>query len=242
VLNTLPKDLEAYVALEVVEACVGEYHELPPRHNVTFRAFVDSAGGSGSDSFTLAISHRNGEQVVIDALREWSPPFSPDKVIGDIAALCKSYKISKAVGDKFSGGFAEEAFRRHGLQFEAAKPKADLYRDLLAMLNSGQRRILLPKNQRLVNQLVSLERRVSFGGRTEAIDHPPGGHDDLSNAVAGAAQQAFSCGGYDTSYAWLDGTPGDNPDPHGAKSFERARLTQHIASCAGAPRGWPYFY
>jgi hypothetical protein len=221
-------DLEAYVSLEIVESCVGEFHELPPRRDTTHRCFVDSAGGSGADSFTAAISHRNGEQVVIDALREWQPPFSPDQVIGDIAALCKTCRISKAVGDKFSGGFAEEAFRRHGLQFEAAKPKAELYRDLLAMLNSGQARILLPKNQRLVNQLVSLERRVSFGDRTEAIDRPPGAHDDLTNAVAGAAQLAFSYGGYLTDYSWVDGNPGDNTDPHGIKAAERAQLHAYV--------------
>ena len=41
--------------------------------------------------------------------------------------------------------------------------------------------------KRLVNQLCSLERRTSRGGR-DLIDHPqhPGAHDDLANAVCGA--------------------------------------------------------
>jgi hypothetical protein len=38
---------------------------------------------------------------------------------------------------------------------------------------------------RLTAQLVGLERRVSRGGR-DSIDHLPGGHDDVVNAVAGA--------------------------------------------------------
>jgi hypothetical protein len=38
----------------------------------------------------------------------------------------------------------------------------------------------------MVSQFVGLERRTSRGGR-DSIDHAPGGHDDVANAVAGAA-------------------------------------------------------
>ena len=38
---------------------------------------------------------------------------------------------------------------------------------------------------RLVNQLIGLERRTSRAGK-DSIDHVPGGHDDVANAVAGA--------------------------------------------------------
>ena len=55
---------------------------------------------------------------------------------------------------------------------------------MLPLLNSG--RIVLPKSDRLVNQLTGLERRVSRSGKDQ-IDHGPNGHDDLANAVAGAA-------------------------------------------------------
>jgi hypothetical protein len=37
-----------------------------------------------------------------------------------------------------------------------------------------------------VNQLTGLERRTSRAGK-DSIDHSPGTHDDLANAVAGAA-------------------------------------------------------
>jgi hypothetical protein len=65
----------------------------------------------------------------------------------------------------------------------SAAPKSELYRDLLPVLNSGGASLL--DAPRLVNQLISLERRTARGGRT-SIDHPPGGYDDLANAVAGA--------------------------------------------------------
>jgi hypothetical protein len=53
---------------------------------------------------------------------------------------------------------------------------------MLPLLNSG--RITLPRHDRLVAQIVGLERRVSRAGR-DSIDHAPGGHDDIANAVSG---------------------------------------------------------
>src|SRR4051794_10404161 len=43
-------DIESFVPIEVVEACVGDYHELLPDPKNQYRAFVDPSGGS-SDSF-----------------------------------------------------------------------------------------------------------------------------------------------------------------------------------------------
>ena len=180
-------DIEGFVSLEVVEACVSGYHELGPRSDVTYRGFIDPSGGS-EDSMTLAIAHKTPkpeEMIVIDVIREARPPFSPEAVVDEFAALCKLYRITKITGDHFGGEFVKEPFRRHGLSYEIAKqPKSDLYRDLLPLLNSG--RIMLPKHDRLVSQIVGLERRVSRAGK-DSIDHAPHGHDDLANAVAGVA-------------------------------------------------------
>jgi hypothetical protein len=64
-----------------------------------------------------------------------------------------------------------------------ARVKSDIYRDMLPLLNS--RRVQLLDNRRLISQLHGLERRTARGGR-DSIDHSPGQHDDLANAVAGA--------------------------------------------------------
>jgi hypothetical protein len=42
-------------------------------------------------------------------------------------------------------------------------------------------------------QLVGLERRTARGGK-DSIDHPPGGHDDVANAAAGAIVMALKKG------------------------------------------------
>jgi hypothetical protein len=52
------------------------------------------------------------------------------------------------------------------------------------------RRIDLLDSPKLLAQLVGLERRVGRGGR-DSIDHAPGGHDDVANAVAGALVMAL---------------------------------------------------
>src|SRR5262249_16241652 len=166
-------DIEGFVPIEVVEACTGGYTERAPLSQYKYSAFVDPSGGS-SDSFTLAVSHREGERVIIDAIRDVRPPFSPEAVLHDFSILCKQYRINQIVGDKYAGEFPRELFRRRGIKYIVAdKTKSDLFRDLLPGLNSG--RILLPRNDRLINQLVGLERRTTRAGR-DSIDHAPGGH------------------------------------------------------------------
>ena len=84
----------------------------------------------------------------------------------------------------YAGTWVVEQFARFGIRCEqSAAPKSDLYRDLLPLLNSG--RIELLDHTRLVAQLCQLERRTTRSGK-ESIDHAPGAHDDIANAVAGA--------------------------------------------------------
>ena len=133
-----------------------------PAAGVTYRAFVDPSGGS-EDAMTLAIAHKTtkpDERVIVDAVREVRPPFSPSAVVDDFAVLLKSYRVSKVVGDHYGGEFVKEPFRKHGISYEVCKqPKSDLFRDMLPLLNAGH--ITLPRHDRLIAQIVGLERRVS---------------------------------------------------------------------------------
>ena len=61
------------------------------------------------------------------------------------------------------------------------------YADALPLFNSGRVRLL--DNRRLVSQFAALERKTSAMGR-DVINHPPGGHDDVCNAAAGALVSA----------------------------------------------------
>jgi hypothetical protein len=176
-------DVESFVSRDVVEACiVPGRHELPPVIGAVYYGFCDPSGGS-SDSMTLAIAHREGERVIVDAIREARPPFSPESVVAEFSALLKSYRCTTVTGDRYAGEWPRERFQAHGISYMAASsPKSDLYRDSLSFLNSGRVELLdLPK---LKSQLLGLERRTARGGR-DSIDHGPGQHDDIANAVAG---------------------------------------------------------
>jgi hypothetical protein len=83
--------------------------------------------------------------------------------------------------------------RKHGIELEqTAEPKSPIYSELLPSLNSGKVRLL--DNERLLNQLVGLERKTARGGR-DSIDHSPGGFDDVVNAAAGALVEALGLSG-----------------------------------------------
>ena len=79
---------------------MGDYREMLPAANNFYRAFTDPSGGS-DDSFALAISHKSENRIIIDAIREARPPFSPDAVVDDFAALLKSYRVSRVTGGEF---------------------------------------------------------------------------------------------------------------------------------------------
>ena len=178
-------DLASFVDRAVVDDCViPGRHELPFSSEFRYSAFVDPSGGS-ADSMTLAIGHAEDRTVVVDVIREVKPPFSPESVVTEFAELLKTYRITKVQGDRYGGEWPRERFSVHRIDYDpAAAPRSDLYRNLLPLLNSG--RIELHDSDRLTNQLVMLERRTSRGGK-DSIDHPPGGHDDVANAVAGLA-------------------------------------------------------
>ncbi|MCU7830316.1 MAG: hypothetical protein KZQ85_14735 [Candidatus Thiodiazotropha sp. (ex Myrtea sp. 'scaly one' KF741663)] len=182
-------DLEAFVSREAVEACVepGRY-ELGYISTNNYRGFVDPSGGS-ADSMTLAIGHderRDGQTItIIDAVREVKPPFSPEAAVEDFCDLLKSYRINRVTGDRYAGEWPREQFRKRSIKYDLAdRPRSDLYRDTLPLINSRQ--IELLDHQKLITQICGLERRTARSGK-DSIDHAPGSHDDVANAVAGVA-------------------------------------------------------
>jgi hypothetical protein len=182
-------DIQQFVSREVVEGCVSRHvFERPPIANMQYQAFVDPSGGS-SDSMTLAIAHREPNGIiVIDCLRERRAPFSPDAVVADFADTMRLYRLGAVWGDHYGGVWPAERFSKHGITYyTAGKAKSDLYLHGLPLLMSG--RIDLLDNERLINQLCSLERRTGRSGK-DSIDHRAGAHDDLANACCGVIHQA----------------------------------------------------
>jgi hypothetical protein len=177
-------DVDRFLSREVVDAAVAlDRHELARVEGMRYFGFVDPSGGS-HDAMTLAIAHREPDgRILLDAIRERRPPFSPETVVAEFAALLKSYGLATVTGDRYGGEWPRERFTDHGIQYRASVPsKSEIYLGVLPLLNSGKAELL--DHPRLVAQLTGLERRTARGGR-DSIDHAPGAHDDVANAAAG---------------------------------------------------------
>jgi len=211
-------DLELLLTREAVRACVAHgCRELAPTTRHRYFAFCDPSGGS-ADSFTLAIAHRekvkgvafknlkathdDGWLVVLDAIREVIPPFSPEAVITEFAATIRSYGLRHVTGDRYGGEFPREGFRRHGVTYQVAEQtRSDLYLAMVPAINSGRVRLL--DHGKLENQLIGLERRTTRMGR-DLVDHAPNAHDDIANAAAGALVGALAAASRTVSVFSID--------------------------------------
>jgi len=248
-LSEFRDDLAGFIPREIVKACVGHYLELPPEAGIPYYIFVDAASGTeGGDSYAMAVAHRRDDMVVIDAIREARAPFSPSTVVADVLLpLCKAYNVYRIIGDNYAGNYAKEPVRFAGISYELAKQhKSQLYNDpLLSLLNS--KKIVLPRHERTINQICSLERSVKRSGRDEIL-HPAHGHDDLANAVAGAASIAFdSFNFFDTTWSFVSDADKKDDDPTGSRRWQAMRYLQHVMAPANgggplytAPRQWTW--
>jgi len=107
--------------------------------------------------------------------------------------------------------------------------KSALYENFLPMINTGG--VILLDDMRAVLQIANLERRARFGGREPTIDHPPRGHDDRSNVIAGVAVHAQRGKPMAGSYA---GARDHNP-PKVLIGYEAAKRMAHKAGRTVTP-------
>jgi hypothetical protein len=187
-LGSFRTDIEGFITIESVHSCVvpERYELLPAIGPITYCCFVDASTGAGGDSFAAAIGHLRDDTLVLDAIRNYQPKFSPEAVVAEISQLCEAYNIKKVFSDNYAVGFVTELFNRNGITHETIpENKSQLYIRLLSAINS--RKIELLDDARTIQELVGLERRTGFAGR-DRIDHAPGMHDDSANAVAGLSQ------------------------------------------------------
>lgn len=177
------EDIENFLSLETVMANVVPGRlTLPKAPNVRYFSHVDSSGGR-QDSYVLCITSRINNKIVVDAVHEWRPPFSPEKVTEEVAVILKAYNLRRITSDNYAGEWLPASFKKHEITVEPSKLNAsELYLNFLPLLMN--KNVELPDNPRLINQLVGLERRVRAGGK-DLITHAPGAHDDIANSVAG---------------------------------------------------------
>lgn len=214
-------DLESFVSQQAVDAVVSSgCFEVTPASSFQYVAFCDPAGGSGKDSFTLAIAHSTKDgTAVLDCIREQKPPFSPEKVTEEFSKVFESYNCQKVTGDRYAGEWPREQFRKHGIDYVISeKSKGEIYQAVLPLINSGKVELL--DNPRLITQLCGLERRTRSGGK-DIIDHAPNSHDDLINSAAGVLILAAS--------PQIDFTTIPNGNQYGKRRFSASQEVRDYA-------------
>jgi hypothetical protein len=180
------EDISDFVPRDIVDAATDRgVKERPPMPGVEYFGFADPAGGSGHDSFALAIGHRGPDNmVVLDVLRERQPRFVPKAVVKEYSDLLKRYRVSKIKSDRYASAWASDEWARNSIVCEpSALSKSEIYLAALPVLMSGQARLL--DSERLRDQLTGLERRIYASGR-ETVDDSgaASSHDDLANVAS----------------------------------------------------------
>jgi hypothetical protein len=183
-------DLESLFAREALASVtVRERYELAPMPGLAYIGFLDPSGGSGRDSFTLAIAHRDvSGRAVLDLVREVKPPFSPEAVCLQFAHELKRYSVVATFSDSYAAQWPVEQFAKAGVMVQPSElTRSELYLELVPMVMSGACELL--DDTRLLGQLSALERRTGASGR-DSVDHRRGQHDDRANVCAGALVMA----------------------------------------------------
>jgi hypothetical protein len=192
-LANFRNDISGFISHDAIMRCIVTGRtELAPKPTERYVCFVDAASGtSGGDSFCIGIAHKTSwsDQVILDVLREFKPPYLVDTAIKEAVSLCRQYRIETMVGDHWSGDFIRQRVSAlgGGLRYEVStRTKSVICLEALPLIGAGRGRCELLENRRLISQATDLERRVTRSSGRETVEHPPGGHDDVANAAFGA--------------------------------------------------------
>jgi hypothetical protein len=224
-------DISTYLDDRLIEAAIepGRPLELPPLFGFAmppYAAFVDPSGGVGSDSYTLAITHKEDDVHVVDLVRGTEGVYNPSEVTKSYADLVKQYHLTTVTGDFYAAQWVSSAWQEYGISYVKSElNKSQIYLEVLPLFARGL--VRLPDHARLLRELRLLERSTHRSGK-DSVNHPRNGRDDHANAVCGVLRQLSNPLGFDHSFAWVDGSD----DPVGADAWRAMRLRSYLRNFA----------
>src|SRR4030095_3166031 len=178
---------------------------LPAVAGRVYLGAIDASGG-GSCAFTLDIVSLDlgrKPDIVECQSKGWersrTQPLDLEGGVAEASDIFFAYGITHVLSDRYSAGWARQAFGRHGVVLIDAQDKSTTYGDLDPVLGAGRVAML---DQPVKNrQLGLLERRPRPGGKP-LIGPPRGSFDDYANSFAlacVAAAQNLDLPPYDPS-------------------------------------------
>jgi hypothetical protein len=223
-------DISTFLDDELIDAAVehGRPLELAPRsYPIFYRAFTDVSGGTGRDSYTIAVAHKEGDRYISDLVRGTQGRFDPQQITNGYAKLLKEYRVDTVVGDRYAAEWVAAAWRDTGINYtQSDLSKSEIYLEVLPLFTRGL--VRLPDHSKLLRELRLLERIAHRGGR-ESVDHPRGAHDDFANALCGALRTLANAHGFD-SWDWVDHDDSNPVVPVSETDEQRQRREQSEAN------------
>jgi hypothetical protein len=180
-------DLAAFLDDASIDAAIdrGRSLELPVQKDTAFFSFVDMSGGR-HDASCIGILHREGDRVILDAIR--GRRGNPAAAVIEFAELAKSYGCHQITGDNYSADWVSTGFENAGCQYIRSRlTRSELYLEGLPLFTRGL--VSIPDHAQLIRELRLLERRTARSGK-DSVDHGVGGSDDHSNVLFGAMHLA----------------------------------------------------
>lgn len=169
--------------------------ELPFEHGHEYGAAMDPATRGNAWTLCVATKKLDAEtkqsRHVIAFAKQWIgsklTPLSPDRVMQEIAAICKRYRVEVVTTDQYAADALQDIANRYDLALQVetvtATRKVELYQDLATKIAEGA--IELPPDPVVRSDLLSVRKRVTQNGI--AIELPrtsDGRHADYAPAVA----------------------------------------------------------
>ncbi|MBS0375037.1 MAG: hypothetical protein JSR73_10690 [Proteobacteria bacterium] len=187
-------DVASFIDIALVDSLTrSEPRELPRRSitskgtAIVYVAGIDTSGGRG-DAAACSVAHWEDDKVVVDACRRWPAPHDPKAVAAQVSEFLAGYGLQTATGDHYGAELTKTIYADVGVTLlPADAPRSEQYLRLLPLMTTG--RVELPPDPTLRVELLGLERKTGRNGK-DSVDHRPGAHDDLANAVALAAVAA----------------------------------------------------
>lgn len=160
-----------------------------PEAGVRYVAAVDPSGG-GADAFVLSIVFRDANGRIVQAVlkgtrRVGSQAPNLETIVADYATTVRRYGCSEVIGDRYSAGWVQQAFLRHGIRYVVSdRDRSKAYLETKPLV--AEQKIVLLDHVEQAEQFRRLEVKHHASGAT-TVDHPANFHDDFCNSTALAA-------------------------------------------------------
>lgn len=174
--------------------------ELPRAYGHSYVAAIDPATRGNAWTLCIAtrrrIEGRSRRSIVL--AREWrgstAKPLEPDKVLAEIAIICREYGITSVVTDQWHGDSLAAIGRRVGISLSiqpmTAGRKVSLYEDFATWIADCE--VDIPAHPQLRADLLNIRRKLTPNGFTISLALTPDGrHADYAPAAVAALERAW---------------------------------------------------